>query len=1034
MIRFVARDLWRNPRRTLAGVLGVVLGVGLFSGVLFFADASAATMTRRAVSMLSLDVQAVLESPLGPRLRFEERVSVRGRLSVRQRVTFTLTVVNNSPTAVHEIVINDEPPPPLTYVPNTTTLNGQPLADPAGQSPLAQGLARSGLNVGALPAGGSIRLTFAATADRTVESVDALRLRGTVSSRESLAPEPANRAEPLDVEQIGTRIGRIAGVKHADPLSFVDLASGSAKVGRRSLLGPIRLFAFDRAYQQHQPMIRLLSGEFGQTTMLTSAEAARALGAKSGDVLELILPGRSGPLRMRIGGVVDLKRADALFTSRKARKLDEVLYVPFSLVVPRSVFASDIVPAFRSASAAPGSILKNFPVSEIDVSVDRSRLPADPGGALLQTQAIARAMRLTAPTQLSVIDNISNALQVADEDAAVGKRMFLFLGLPSMLLAALLAVFAANVQAEAQRRDHATLRLHGADAAFLARLLVLRTAAISGVGSIAGTGLGVLSAAAVLGPRELRAATPSALAISCVASIASGVLITGFALYTRGRQSLRYEVVDQRKDLAVTTRPLWHRFRVDVVLLAIAAFAVVVEARTSRPSTASTSAGRAVTLPLRLLFAPMAIWLGGSLLVVRFSESLTSRLPLPASSGFGPLVRGTLTRGIRRRSRSLVTATLGATAVVAFGTNLVVFAATYDTTKAEDARFAVGADLRITPGVESGRPHRSDSSTFEVTGVTGSTPVVFRPENSVLIGPFNQDRADLVAIEPLSFERVAALQGARIVDSSLTEALDELNRNPRGLLVQSSRADDLSIGVGDRVEVLLARGTARQKLESFRVVALFVTFPGFPQGVDLVANLGLYESATGSTEVDWFLARSTGPGGSGVDRAVEALRAGPGAVRAIAIETAATTLNRDQTSLTAVNVRGLLELASMMSLAIGTSVIATFVFGQLLTRRREYVALRASGLSVSRLLALVLGESMVVAIVGLVAGLIIGIVESYVFVRVLRPLFFLDPKFKIPLERLAFGGAGFLGATVVASLAATAMLGRRSAVIILRDQ
>ena len=64
---YVWRDLVRNPRRTLASLAGVVLGVGLFSAVLFFIDGSGATMTKRALAPLALDMQRVLTSPLGRR-------------------------------------------------------------------------------------------------------------------------------------------------------------------------------------------------------------------------------------------------------------------------------------------------------------------------------------------------------------------------------------------------------------------------------------------------------------------------------------------------------------------------------------------------------------------------------------------------------------------------------------------------------------------------------------------------------------------------------------------------------------------------------------------------------------------------------------------------------------------------------------------------------------------------------------------------------------------------------------------------------
>ena len=69
MIRYAWRDLLHNPRRTLAAMIGVALGVGLFSGVLFFVDGSAATMTSRAVAPLALDIQRIVTAePAGLRL------------------------------------------------------------------------------------------------------------------------------------------------------------------------------------------------------------------------------------------------------------------------------------------------------------------------------------------------------------------------------------------------------------------------------------------------------------------------------------------------------------------------------------------------------------------------------------------------------------------------------------------------------------------------------------------------------------------------------------------------------------------------------------------------------------------------------------------------------------------------------------------------------------------------------------------------------------------------------------------------------
>src|SRR5213075_2957522 len=90
VLRYVWRELVRNPRRTLASLVGVMLGVGLFTGVLFFIDGSGAAMTQRALAPLTLDMQRVLTNPLGGGLRFEERVAAPSALRAGQRATMTL--------------------------------------------------------------------------------------------------------------------------------------------------------------------------------------------------------------------------------------------------------------------------------------------------------------------------------------------------------------------------------------------------------------------------------------------------------------------------------------------------------------------------------------------------------------------------------------------------------------------------------------------------------------------------------------------------------------------------------------------------------------------------------------------------------------------------------------------------------------------------------------------------------------------------------------------------------------------------------
>ena len=306
--------------------------------------------------------------------------------------------------------------------------------------------------------------------------------------------------------------------------------------------------------------------------------------------------------------------------------------------------------------------------------------------------------------------------------------------------------------------------------------------------------------------------------------------------------------------------------------------------------------------------------------------------------------------------------------------NLAVFASTYDAAKAADARYVVGSDLRITPSVLSGQPHPPElAARYEVPGVADVAPVVFQLQNGVLIGPYDQDRADVAAVDPTRFAHVAALSDSFFLDGSAAEAMRALAANPHGVLVRADLADELSVENGDDVQVLLARGTEHQTVAPFHVVGRFDRMAGFPQGVSLIVPLSTYQSATGLDQVDFFLARTNHADAGSVRRVAAALQAGPGRDDPLVIATTRTALDKDQSSLTALDVNGLVDLNLLATLLMSVACVGLFVFGLLLARRREYVTLRAQGLAAGRLRRLVLAEAGVVAVGGLLVGAVVGL-------------------------------------------------------------
>jgi putative ABC transport system permease protein len=870
-----------------------------------------------------------------------------------------------------------------------------------------------------------------------VADVSALPLRGTVSSRESQIPIEANAGPVLTLDELLAQVAAIPGVAAADGLGMVDLPPGALANGGAPLRDPIRVFAFDQSYLAHYPSIAVVSGELRSSSALLSVEAARSLGVGPGGLIALTVPGREQPLRIDVSGIVDLAQAQPLFESRKASKLEEFLYVPNDVVVSPAMFRDLIVPALDRARATVGTITKSFPVLEADVLLQREPLRADPATALEQTSAVARSIDEIAPDQGYVIDNISNALAVASVDAATGRRLFLFLGVPGALLAAFLAAYAASILAATERREHAILRVRGADRGHLRTIVLTKSLVLASVGSLAGVALGVVSVATVLGADTLFAASTGDLVRSALVAGAVGLIVTAVALYVPAGRSVRREVSEQRRAMRTIQSLPWRRVGLDVALLAAALVAEIIAIRSGAldPPTGSVYAGIAISLPTSLLPAPLLVWVGGSLLCVRALLGVAAHAPGLSAQRFGGVVIGVVGRSIRRRSRDLAAGIIGVGLVVGFGTSLALFAGTYDEAKAADARFALGSDLRITPSVlATTRLDANDASMFLVPGVRAVSPVAFDLENAVLIGPHNQQRENLAATDPASIGKVAPLPDEVFVDASAAATMDAFARDPRGVLVDEDTADDLSVDVGDPVEIILALGTRHEIQARFRVTGLFERFPGMPEGANLIVHLDSYTATTGLRPVDFFLASVDDPSRAGLGRTTQALTAGPGAATPIHVDTTDTTVTKDESSLTAVNVNGLVRLNTAFALAMSGIAIAIFVFGLLLHRRGEYIALRAQGLRSGELRSLVVLETAIVTVCGSATGLLVGTLSAYLSIGVLRGLFVLDPHLTFAPASIAVLASTIVAAAGISGLAATELLRHLNPAEILREE
>ncbi len=1018
LIRFVVVDLVRNPRRTLSALVGVALGVGLFCGVLFFVDGLSASMTQRAVAPLAIDMQRIVTDRVGNALTLTQEV---GDGAV------TLRIDNPGSIGANDVTVRSLVGPEADYVIGSATIDGRTFPD-SGENPFASGRGRTGHNLGTVAAGGRHIITYRVEVPPG-GVLDDSTVMSSYSSRESVTPIGANQSPSIPLDELARNVATLDGVATASQLWIGDLGSGTLRDVDSVAVGPVKILGFDVAYADNDDTITIADGELSPTGAVLSAEAADDLGARIGDTVAIDLPDGT-ELDLAVSGLADLTRARSLFSSRRGGDLETFIYVRHSVVVAPTTFADIVFPAFERAAAAGTGRLKTPPIREIDITLDREFLAADPGTAVVQTERIGAEVTSITSGDDYLLDNISNTLTVAAADAEVAKRLFVFLGVPGALLAAVLAAYAGNVLAEGQRREQAVLRIRGASRRHLRRMLALRTALLTAAGAVAGLAAGYGAAVATLGRESLHRASTASLLWSAVVGTTAGLAATGAALYVTGRRSIDREIDEDRARLALRP-PLWRRLRLDLIGVTVVVVGTAIAVRTNsfEGATGSVYFGRGVQLNLALLVLPLTVWITGGLLAARMiGYGLAASRPR-SSGSFGPVLPGLFRRSVGRRPWSIASGAIVASMIVALGVCLATFTASYDAAKAVDARYANGADIRVTPSPTAERTYGAgDAAAFTTDDTAAVTPVVYGLSNMILRSDRTSDPANVAAIDPLGFGEVAP------IDPAAAAALTTLGTDPDALLLSSDMAAFLKAAPGDRIHVLLARATDEQVEIEMHVTGLFERLPGFPDGADAVMSLDRHVAEIPTKAPDFFLVATTDGTGTAVRRASDALALGAAATDHLQIDTRLGTLDRDQSSLAALNIAGLVDLDAGFALAMATVSIGIFVFGLLLQRRREYVTLRAQGLEPRTIRLLITGEAAAVAAGGVVAGVGVGLAMGYYFVAVLRPLFVLTPEYRIPFAGLVAPVVLMLVATLVSSLIGSRLVGRLDPTELLRDE
>ncbi len=311
------------------------------------------------------------------------------------------------------------------------------------------------------------------------------------SSRATMT-EQAVRTVPVDwqvqvspgapVDKVATAVARSAGVTASAPVGYADTSGLSSRsAGTVQTTGPGVVLGLPPDYATTFPgEIRPLVG--ARTGALLAQQTAANLGASVGSTITIGRPGQP-KTTVTVDGIVDLPAADSLFQSIGVAPGSAPTAPPDNVVL-----LPDATWHRMFANAASGTSS-----TQIHVKLAHD-LPADPGAAFGQVIGRAKNLEATLAGGGLVGNNLAAQLDGARTDAIYAEMLFLFLGLPGVIIAALLAGVIASSGRERRRREQALLRIRGAAPKRIVRLAWAEAILVAIVGTLVG-----LSAAAAVG-------------------------------------------------------------------------------------------------------------------------------------------------------------------------------------------------------------------------------------------------------------------------------------------------------------------------------------------------------------------------------------------------------------------------------------------------------------------------------------------------------------------------------------------------------
>jgi putative ABC transport system permease protein len=790
------------------------------------------------------------------------------------------------------------------------------------------------------------------------------------------------------VASVARDVARLPDLRTVQQVSFADVKGlRSTGAGGIRQTGSAYVVALPAAYAKAFPgELRHLLGSSSGVQLLQ--QTAANLAVAPGD--RITVRTATGPARLTVGGVVEMPAADSFFQVVGLPPGAGVSAPPDNVVL--------VPPALFDRVSGSATVVR-----QLHVGFRHSGLPSDPHAAALLVQGRANHLQAGVAGGALVGDNLGTALTAAGEDARYADLLFVLLGMPGLALAVVVAALVVALRSERRRREIALLRLRGATAAPILRLLAGEATVTAALGVLLGIPLALLA---------VRLALPAGTSLSPVWTVTAALGGLLLAASTQAGTVLRLALGRAESGVAAeaaqglkTGSPWPLRAGLDVILLVGAGVSFALTARSGYQVVLAPEGVPTTQVNYAALAGPALAWPGLALLVWRLTALVAGRRTgrwTRERRGSAPELEAA---AIRRRRRVIARGAAGLAVAIGLAASTAIFTATYQTQSRVDVALTVGSDVAVVepPGSQVGPPAAAAMS--RVPGVRSVEPLLHR---FAYVGP---DLQDIYGVRAATFARTAPLQDAFVPGSTVRKTLAALAATPDGVLLSAETLHDYQLHPGDLIRIRLQTGADRAYHPvDFHVLGQVTEWPTAPKDSFIVANADYLTRTTGSGAVGTFLVSTGHP--TSTAAALRSALVGTGAQ--VQDTSSARAQVASASGLAATDLTGLsrLELGFGVLLALACSGLA--LLGGIVERRRGLVLLAALGATARQRGRFLTREAAAMVSAGIVGGATIGVVIAYLLVKVLNGIFDPPPAAaSVPWGYLATLLALVSGVTVV---------------------